>query len=53
MATVGARGISSFTTTAFVVQPLDALTGPADPPAYAPLNTGPDYVAVLRSLLAG
>ncbi|MET8346747.1 2OG-Fe(II) oxygenase family protein [Streptomyces microflavus] len=34
-----------------VVKPLDALTGPADPPAYAPLNTGPDYVAVLRSIL--
>ncbi|QKW47144.1 isopenicillin N synthase family oxygenase [Streptomyces microflavus] len=36
-----------------VVQPLDALTGPANPPAYTPFNTGPDYVARLRSLLAG
>ncbi|MFI7103528.1 isopenicillin N synthase family dioxygenase [Streptomyces sp. NPDC050161] len=34
-----------------VVRPLDALTSPADPPAYAPLNTGSDYVAVLRSIL--
>ncbi|MEV7427933.1 MULTISPECIES: 2OG-Fe(II) oxygenase family protein [unclassified Streptomyces] len=34
-----------------VVQPLDAFTSPAEPPAYAPLNTGPEYVAVLRSLL--
>ncbi|MFJ4771032.1 2OG-Fe(II) oxygenase family protein [Streptomyces uncialis] len=33
------------------VRPLDALTGPADPPAYAPFNTGPEYVAVLRSIL--
>ncbi|MFJ2607771.1 hypothetical protein ACIO13_22770 [Streptomyces sp. NPDC087425] len=30
-----------------------AFTGPADPPAYAPLDTGPEYVAVLRSLLGG
>ncbi|WP_327233746.1 isopenicillin N synthase family oxygenase [Streptomyces sp. NBC_01317] len=36
-----------------VVRPLDALTGPADPPAYAPLDTGADYVAVLRSILGG
>ncbi|MEU8630219.1 2-oxoglutarate and iron-dependent oxygenase domain-containing protein [Streptomyces sp. NPDC048669] len=34
-----------------VVRPLDALTGPTCPPAYGPLNTGPDYVAVLRSIL--
>ncbi|MFD7425654.1 2OG-Fe(II) oxygenase family protein [Streptomyces sp. NPDC059818] len=34
-----------------VIRPLEALTGPADPPAYGPLNTGPDYVAVLRSIL--
>ncbi|MCX4681191.1 isopenicillin N synthase family oxygenase [Streptomyces sp. NBC_01433] len=34
-----------------VVRPLDALTGRADPPAYPPLNTGPEYVAVLRSIL--
>ncbi|MFJ8333493.1 2OG-Fe(II) oxygenase family protein [Streptomyces sp. NPDC094437] len=35
------------------VRPLAAFTGPADPPAYAPLDTGPEYVAVLRSLLGG
>ncbi|MEE1745024.1 MULTISPECIES: hypothetical protein [unclassified Streptomyces] len=34
-----------------VVQPLEALTSPAEPPAYAPLDTGPDYVALLRSIL--
>lgn len=34
-----------------VVAPLDALTSPADPPKYAPLNTGSEYVAALRSLL--
>jgi len=34
-----------------VVRPLEALTGPGDPPVYAPLDTGPDYVAVLRSIL--
>ncbi|MFJ2514495.1 2OG-Fe(II) oxygenase family protein [Streptomyces griseoviridis] len=34
-----------------VVRPLDALIGPASPPAYPPLNTGPDYLAVLRSIL--
>ncbi|MEU9928554.1 2OG-Fe(II) oxygenase family protein [Streptomyces anulatus] len=34
-----------------VVRPLGELTGPADPPAYGPFNTGPEYVAVLRSIL--
>ncbi|MFI6768189.1 2-oxoglutarate and iron-dependent oxygenase domain-containing protein [Streptomyces sp. NPDC050355] len=34
-----------------VVRPLDTLTGPADPPTYAPLNTGPDYVTALRAIL--
>ncbi|MFI0983625.1 2-oxoglutarate and iron-dependent oxygenase domain-containing protein [Streptomyces sp. NPDC021093] len=34
-----------------VVAPLEALTGPASPPKYAPLDTGSDYVAVLRSIL--
>ncbi|MGW7411150.1 isopenicillin N synthase family dioxygenase [Streptomyces sp. NPDC054863] len=34
-----------------VVAPLDALTGPADPPRYAPLSTGSEYISVLRSLL--
>ncbi|MCX4725031.1 2OG-Fe(II) oxygenase family protein [Streptomyces sp. NBC_01306] len=33
------------------VRPLDALTSPADPPAYGPFNTGPEYVAVLKSIL--
>lgn len=34
-----------------VVKPLDALTGPDAPPSYRPLNTGPDYLAVLRTIL--
>lgn len=34
-----------------VVSPLNALTGPEDLPVYPPLSTGPDYVAVLRSIL--
>ncbi|MFC4503565.1 MULTISPECIES: 2-oxoglutarate and iron-dependent oxygenase domain-containing protein [Streptomyces] len=33
-----------------VVAPLDALTQ-AEPPKYAPLDTGSDYVAVLKSIL--
>ncbi|QEU77099.1 2OG-Fe(II) oxygenase family protein [Streptomyces subrutilus] len=36
-----------------VVRPLDVLIGPQEQPAYAPLNTGRDYVAVLRSILGG
>ncbi|MFD4911499.1 2OG-Fe(II) oxygenase family protein [Kitasatospora purpeofusca] len=36
---------------AVVVRPLDALTGPTDPPVFAPFNTGPEYLAVLRSIL--
>nr|WP_202487745.1 isopenicillin N synthase family oxygenase [Streptomyces sp. SID8354] len=34
-----------------VVAPLEALTGPAGPPKFPPLNTGSDYVSVLRSIL--
>ncbi|MFI9235465.1 2-oxoglutarate and iron-dependent oxygenase domain-containing protein [Streptomyces sp. NPDC053079] len=34
-----------------VVAPLDAFTDEANPPKYAPLDTGSDYVAVLRSIL--
>lgn len=34
-----------------VVTPLDSLIGPADVPKYGPLDTGSDYVAVLRSIL--
>ncbi|MFJ8770455.1 2OG-Fe(II) oxygenase family protein [Streptomyces clavifer] len=34
-----------------VISPLDALTSPAHGPLYPALNTGPDYVAVLRSIL--
>ncbi|MFI7686571.1 2-oxoglutarate and iron-dependent oxygenase domain-containing protein [Streptomyces griseoaurantiacus] len=34
-----------------VIAPLEALTGPDEPAKYAPLDTGSDYVAVLRSIL--
>ncbi|MFJ8311056.1 MULTISPECIES: 2-oxoglutarate and iron-dependent oxygenase domain-containing protein [unclassified Streptomyces] len=34
-----------------VVAPLDTLIGPGDLPKYGPLDTGSDYVAVLRSIL--
>ncbi|APU15239.1 2OG-Fe(II) oxygenase family protein [Actinoalloteichus fjordicus] len=34
-----------------VVAPLDRLIRPGEPPAYAPLDTGSGYLAVLRSLL--
>ncbi|MFE9491269.1 2OG-Fe(II) oxygenase family protein [Streptomyces sp. NPDC006641] len=36
-----------------VVQPMDVLLGPQEQPAYTPLNTGRDYVTVLKSILGG